>query len=200
MTQNKQKKIAVTGGIGSGKSTLCDIISSLGYPVISFDKVYAQLLSSGALNEKLYKAFGDAEVNLIDKSTGKVDRSALARVAFSSEDNTKKLNEITHPEIFKSAFSVGESYSGLCFYEVPLLFEGNYQNLFDGVVVVMRSEKERIASVMARSNLSEVEVKARINSQFDYNTLDFTKYYVIHNDGNLSDLRGKVVKTLAELL
>lgn len=195
MKQSK-RKIAVTGGIGSGKSTVCKFIAELGYPVISFDEVYARLLDSGCLTEKLVEVFGN---EVIEGADGKVNRAALARVAFACEENTKKLNEITHPAIFNDAFEEAKKYTGDCFFEVPILFEGGYEKLFDCVVVVLRDTKARILSVMERDNITNENVVKRINRQFNYDNLEFAKYYVIHNQGNIDDLRVNCVKLIDDI-
>ena len=83
---------------------------------------------------------------------------------------------------------------------MPLLFEGGYEEYFDGVVVVLRDKNDRIKSVLKRDNLSENEVIKRLNSQIDYDNHDFAKYYVIHNNSNLSDLREKVGLTAEQII
>lgn len=195
MKRNSLKKIAVTGGIGSGKSTVCKMIEAAGYPVISFDGVYGELLTSGTLTGELRASFGDDIIT----ATGEVDRKALARKAFSSAENIEKLNKITHPAIFKAAFKKAERYGGVCFFEVPLLFEGNYQGLFDGVIVVMRDLSRRIEDVTHRDGISREEVKDRIKRQYNYNNGGFEEYYVIHNDGTIDNLLSKVAKVLSDV-
>lgn len=75
---------------------------------------------------------------------------------------------------------------------MPLLFESGGEELFDGVIVVLRDEKQRIESVAKRDNCAESDVQSRINNQFDYNKLNFTKYYVLHNNGNLEQLSAQI--------
>lgn len=187
-------KIAVTGGIGSGKTTVCNFIKKCGYPVFSCDEVYAELLNDGKLTERIVEEFG-VEV----MSDGKIDRRKLAACVFGDEKKLQKLNEITHPKIFEEMFSQAEKYSGLTFFEVPLLFEGGYQNLFDEVLVVLRGVDERISSVKLRDNLSAEEVKKRIKKQYDYENNDFAKYYVIHNSGKINDMYGIIKENLLKI-
>lgn len=176
-------KIAVTGGIGSGKTTVCNLIKKFGYPVFSCDEVYAELLNSGKLTERLEGEFGEEIL-----TEGKIDRRKLSACVFGDEEKLQKLNEITHPKIFEEMFAQAEAFSGLVFFEVPLLFEGGYQNLFDEVIVVLRRVEDRILSVKLRDNLSDEEVRKRIDNQFNYDIDNFAQYYVIHNQGKINDM------------
>lgn len=188
-------KIAVTGGIGSGKTTVCNLIKEKGYPVFSCDEIYAELLSSGKLTADIVKTFGDGVLN----GSGGIDRKKLANCVFNDEKKLQILNEITHPKIFEEMFARAENYGGTVFFEVPLLFEGGYQKLFDNVIVVLREEDERILSVKLRDNISDEEVKKRIDNQFNYDNADFAQYYVIHNRGKIGDLSGVIDEILLKI-
>ena len=185
-------KIAITGGIGSGKSTVASIVSEQGYSVISCDKVYGQLLENETFIKQLSSEFGDI------LNYGKLDRKKLAEIVFCDKKKLQRLNEITHPLIMKSVF---KQMSGekIAFCEVPLLFEKGYEEYFDAVIVVLRDKGERIKSVVERDNISEESVLLRINSQFDYENADFSKCYVIHNTLDIVDLRNKTIKIINEL-
>ena len=87
----------------------------------------------------------------------------------------------------------------LNFCEIPLLFESGYQNLFDNVIVVLRVRAARITAIKERDGLQHQEICKRIESQFNYDTADFTKYYVIHNNCNLIDLQIQTLKILDEI-
>lgn len=186
--------IAVTGGIGSGKSTVCDIINAQGFIVFSCDKVYAELLDGANLTAKIVEEFGEKIL-----TDGKIDRRKLSDCVFNDSVKLEKLNSITHTEIFNEIFSRAEKEEGIVFVEVPLLFEGNYQNLFDGVVVVLRKAEDRILSVVARDGLSHSDVEKRIKKQYNYDFYDFAMYYVIHNDGNIDDLEQSIRQILLKI-
>lgn len=181
MTQNRIK-IAVTGGIGSGKSAVCEIIKKYGFPVYSCDKIYSELLNSSDFLKKIENEF----VGVLN-ADGSLNRKALSAAVFNNESALKKLNSITHPEIISAAFKKMEG-SRIAFLEVPLLFENGFENLFDGVIVVIRNLEDRISSVISRSNLTREDVLLRINNQYNYEKSDFAKYYVIHNSGSFEDL------------
>lgn len=186
-------KIAVTGGIGSGKSTVCKIIKDFGYPVISCDEIYKTILEDTKFLQKLAEEFGNEIIK-----DGKLDKPKLSSIVFSDKDKLKKLNEITHPEIMKELFAQASQFK-LCFCEVPLLFESGYENDFDRVIVVLRNLDERISSVVKRDNLSVEVVKNRIKSQFNYENLDIAQYYFIHNGGNLNALRDKTYEVVQKI-
>lgn len=192
MTRNNLK-IAITGGIGSGKSTVASVISELGYPVISCDNVYGQLLESEMFIKSLEKEFGEII------HCGKLDRKKLADIVFSDEKKLQRLNDITHPLIMEEVFRL-MSGNKVAFCEVPLLFESGYEKYFDKIIVVFRNRSERIKSVVNRDNISESAVLSRIYSQFDYDSGDLSKYYVIRNTTDKSNLRKKTVKILEDIL
>lgn len=191
MRQNK--KIAITGGIGSGKTTVAKIIAQK-YPVISLDKVYSDLIQDKSFLSKICKEFG----NVLTED-GHLDKKKLSHEVFSNEKKLERLNKLTHPEIYSEAFRRGDSVDGLCFYEVPLLFESGGEKYFDGVIVVLRDLEQRIESVKLRDNLTELEVKKRLNSQTNYDNCDFAKYYVIHNNRDLGYLNRQIDDILAKI-
>ena len=190
----QSKKIAVTGGIGSGKSTVMKIIAGKGYPIFSCDEIYSQLTSDSDFLNILRHSFGD-----ILNSDGTLDRKKLSEIVFNNPAKLAELDKITHPAIYKEMFRMADEAGGICFCEVPLLFESGAESLFDGVIIVMRNEEQRIKSVTARDKLPEQDVKKRISNQFDYNSADFAMYYVIHNNGDLSELKWQTEEIIKKI-
>ena len=190
----QSKKIAVTGGIGSGKSTVMKIIAGKGYPIFSCDEIYSQLTSDRDFLNILRHNFGD-----ILNSDGTLDRKKLSEIVFNNPAKLAELDKITHPAIYKEMFRMADEAGGICFCEVPLLFESGAESLFDGVIIVMRNEEQRIKSVTARDKLPEQDVKKRILNQFDYNYADFAMYYVIHNNGDLSELEWQTEEIIKKI-
>lgn len=187
-------KIAITGGIGSGKSTVAKILSERGYKVVSCDEIYTRLLKNKEFLQIICGAFGD-----ILNPCGELDRAKLSEKVFKDNAALEKLNKITHKAIMEEALKECEN-SDLCFCEVPLLFEGGYEILFDNVIVVIRDEEERIKAVSRRDNVTAENVKLRIVRQFNYDMADFEKYYVLHNNGSLSELEQKTLKIVEDLV
>lgn len=188
MTQNK---IALTGGIGSGKSTVSKILRESGYAVVSCDEVYAELIE-GELKNPIAEKFP-----AVLGKDGKIDRELLAKTVFGDSEKINILNSLTHPIIMREALKrmCGE----LSFCEVPLLFEGNFQNLFDGVIVVRREREKRIDAVCGRSGLTREQVIMRIDAQTDYDNLSCDGIYVLTNDENLDKLKADTLKIVEKI-
>lgn len=193
MTQSSFK-VAITGGIGSGKSRVAEIIKRKGYPVFSCDEIYGELLKDKSFLNNLVKNFGD----ILDENE-ELDRKKLASIVFSDSRKLNLLNELTHSEIIGEALRRSENFI-LSFCEVPLLFENGYEKLFDGIIVVLRNEEDRISSVVERDKISREEVIKRINRQYNYSNFDFTEYYVIYNNSDLCELEQKTLKILKSIV
>ena len=183
-------KIAITGGICSGKSTVAKIIKEQGYSVVSCDEVYHGLLNDKSYVNSIAKEFGN-----VKNDDGTLNREKLAEIVFNDKNKLQVLNSVTHPQIINRAMHFMRGY-GIFFCEVPLLFEEGYEVLFDNVIVVLRNKEERICELMQRTKINRNQALLRINSQFDYENHSFVKYYVTHNDCNLINLRSKVLAVL----
>lgn len=188
----KQSKYAVTGGIGSGKTVFCNILREWGYPVYSCDEIYREVLRDGEYLKELSLLFPDCFTG------GTPDKKALARRAFSSEENNRALNALAHPRVMKKLFEQAAE-DEVFFAEVPLLFEGGYESLFDGVIVLEREKSARVFAVTARDGLTEEEVLARMARQADEKTYREKKCVVVKNDGDMISLRLKAEEALRTL-
>ncbi len=186
------KKIAITGGIGSGKSTVSQMIRDMGYPVYSCDEIYATLIDDEQYIIKIKNAFPTA----VQKD--RIDREKLAKIVFNDDSAREKLNKIAHPLIMQSLLQKMNGEECLVFAEVPLLFEGNFERLFNEIIVVKRNKKERIESVCARDHITKEEVLARMNAQFDYDT-EKINAIVIENTGDLLALKNSVSSIINRL-
>lgn len=190
MMQNK--RVAVTGGIGSGKSSAVKMIKDLGYPVLSCDEIYAKLCTESEYLSKLNKLFPGCVKD------GKLDRPFLSSLVFHDADALKKLNDFSHPLILERLFKKMDQFP-LSFAEVPLLYESGAEKNFDYVLVISRSKEKRLFSVMERDSLSAEAALARIQSQRDWESLP-ENAYVIQNDGDLHELLIKIQKFLENLV
>ena len=192
----KTVKVAVTGGIGSGKTSVIEILNGKGYRTFNCDESASKALKDRAVIKKIRKYFPFAVKGVLFP---KVDRKLLAERVFSNEESRKTLEMITHPYIVGDVIKSAEKCEGVSFIEVPLLFEGGYQNLFDKTVVVVRDKEERIKSVIERSNLTKEEVIARMNAQVDYDEIDLSKHIVINNDGSKETLLEQIKECIKKL-
>lgn len=193
------KKIAITGGIGSGKSTVSEIIRKMGYVVVSADKVYSELL----LNEDFVKEICELmNISPIEKD-GRItiDRKALSALVFSDKTQLSRLNDFTHPRIMDEIFRRSEGVEPLFFAEVPLLFERGYETEFDNVFVVRRQLDLRLSGTAKRDGKTEAEIRKVIDNQFDYegNKLGY-KSIIIENNGTIQELETEVLEAVKRLL
>lgn len=194
MKQNRENslKIAITGGIGSGKSTVCRMIRAAGFPVFSCDEESKQLWKEESYLKKLAILFPNAVEN------GTVDRKKLSETVFRDREKLQELNHFSHPLIMDRILRKMESES-IGFAEVPLLFEGGFESLFEKVVVVFCPTEDRIEAVCKRDGLSRENVIDRIKNQIDYEKILQDGHTVIYNDGDEEALQQKVDRFLASL-
>ena len=148
-------KVAVTGGIGAGKSEFMRAVKELGIRTYSADEINAELLRDKRYIEKLSEAFPLAVKD------GKVDKSVLREEVFSDEKKRKTLNALAHPEIRRKI----EEITGDAVIEVPLLFESGMTDLFDRVIVVTAGEDVRINRIVSTRNISKDLAKNIIKNQ-----------------------------------
>ena len=196
MKQNNGKiYTAVTGGIGSVKSKVLRFIEELVYPVLSADEAARNIYDEAEVLLQMRERFSDCFTD------GAVDRNKVSSAVFKNRDRLNELNEITHPAIMKKIFSSAEREDGrFIFFEIPLLFEGGFEKLFDHVIVLMRDKKTRIAAVEARDGLSGAEVAARIKNQFNYEKNLSNGHTVIYNDGDIASLYNKVSEAVRKIV
>jgi len=178
---------AITGGIGSGKSTVANMIAEYGFPVFSCDEIYKEIIHDKNYIREIEKVFPNAVQN------GQIDRGILAKTVFSNEQALKTLNSISHPLIMNELMSRMKKVDDMfAFAEVPLLFEGGFEDLFDNVIIVMRDKDKRIEALKKRNNFSNEEIERRFNNQFDYSLLKGNKnekYLFIENNSTVEELR-----------
>lgn len=180
------KKIAVTGGIGSGKSAVMQILKEAGYNVLSCDKITSELYEKRKIKLLLKKMFPTAVKGYFFP---RIDRKIISAAVFNDKKKLDELTKTITPLIMAEVENRCKKLDGVVFVEVPLLFERNYQSSFDDAWVVIRDKISRIESVKTRSGLTEEQITARINNQVDYDRLDLSPFTVIRNDKNLEELK-----------
>ncbi len=178
-------KIAIVGGIGTGKSTVMKIIKELGGNTILTDELNRTLLS----DPKYVKLI---DVNFKGVVNDKViDKAKLKNIIFNDDVARQKLNSIAHPLIYKMIDRM-TAKNGLYFVEIPLFEESSKAIVFDKICAVKASRILRAKRVSARDNISEenalkiIDLQSKEERVYDYAD------YVIENDGNYDDLYLKV--------
>lgn len=184
--------IGLTGGIGSGKSTVSSRLAELGAFIVDADLVAREIVEPGqpALAE-LAEAF-DGVLN----PDGTLNRAELARQAFATPEATKKLNAITHPRIrarTEKLFKQGrESGAEVLVYDMPLLIENGEVNKVDHVLVVDAPDELRIDRLVQHRGVDEDDARRRIAAQIDRETRLGAADTVLDNSGSLEDLLTQV--------
>jgi dephospho-CoA kinase len=176
------KIIGLTGGIGSGKTTVAAIFKSLGIPVFNADNEALALYTEDAeLLREVADAFGTGVLN----SDGTLNRMKLSAIVFQDEAALKRLNSLVHPRV-ANRFSHWKNLQRLpiVMRESAILFESDTNRDCDSVVVVTAPEKLRVQRVMKRSGMSETEVEARMARQWPESKLQTLADWVIVNDDN----------------
>lgn len=190
------KKIAITGGIGSGKSTVVAYLRKKGYTVFSCDEIYHEIMRSHAYIKQIKNVFPNVVEN------GKINRKRLAEIVFSNPEKRQQLNDISHPMIMdKLQFDIKTIQNDVVFVEVPLLFEGNYEYLFDEIIVVVRALNERISSVCQRDGITVEQAQNRINAQMNYDDVSYLsksnkKILMLYNQGKKECLQNGIDEIL----
>jgi dephospho-CoA kinase len=188
-------KVGVTGGIGSGKSTICSIFEHLGVPVYNADNRAKWLMHHDKeLREKLKEAFG---WDTFDKQ-GNLDRTYLAKIVFNSPSKLKKLNSLVHPAVFidyqKWVVANKEAGHKYSVKEAALLIEaGSYKDL-DKLVVVTCPIDIRLERIAKRDNARKEDVLKRINNQISDKERLLKADYVVKNASGFS-----LIKQVLEL-
>ncbi|MGQ8335160.1 dephospho-CoA kinase [Sunxiuqinia sp. A32] len=173
-------KVGLTGGIGSGKSTICQFFRIIGIPVFEADVEAKRIINSSSIvRSKLMLNFG----NDIYLSNQSLDRKKLANIVFNSAPSLEKLNAIVHPEVRKYFFEwVGKQQAPYVLHEAAILFESGFYEMMDFNILVTAPEEERILRVKTRDNISEEEVRQRIGKQWiDEEKMKFSDL-VLQND------------------
>ncbi len=177
-------KLAITGGIGSGKSVVSEILRLYGIPVYIADDESKRLTeSSEEIREKLTEKFG----NDIYEG-GKLNKPLLASIIFNDKEKLKTVNSIIHPVVRADLSEWLESYadSKIIASESAILFESGFNAMFDKVITVYTPLEIRIKRIMSRNNTSYDNAKQRIESQMPDEEKVKLSDFVIDNSGNIS--------------
>lgn len=193
--------LAVTGGVGSGKSVVCERFKSWGLSFYSADDLSRQAVEPGTeAHQKIVAHFG-REILMPD---GTLNRPMLRK--YITEDPTAKtaMEGFVHPEVtrlmlekFEAAGRAGEAIVGV---EVPLLFESGLQAFFDFVIMVTVEKQRRIERIMARDHVSQADAEGLMRIQMPEEKKSALSDFVIDNNGTLSQVHAAVDRVYGQLM
>jgi dephospho-CoA kinase len=182
--------VGLTGGIGSGKTTVAQVFAEQGVSVIDADKIARDLVSphQPALMA-ITEHFGSGSL----LQDGTLDRTQLRKIIFADEDNRLWLEKLLHPLIRQEIETqVAASQSAYCLVVIPLLFETGAYPFIDRIAVVDIAEEEQRKRVTERDNLSHHEIDAILKTQLSRHQRLAKKADIIDNTGSRADLNAQV--------
>jgi dephospho-CoA kinase len=185
-------KVGLTGGIGAGKSTVADLFSKRGAVVIRSDELARQVVEPETPGFKqVTSRFGNEIIN----DEGNIDRAKLAQVVFNDDVALKDLENIVHPLVRErtNLLMSEQTSETIIVNEIPLLLEKKMESLFDFLVIVISSEKNRLER-LSQKGVSEDQAKARMAKQVNDQDRKAAADFLIVNDGNLDQLEADVQK------
>lgn len=185
--------LGLTGGIATGKSTAVAIFKKYGFPIVDADIIARQVVEPETEGLKaIQKAFGKEVI----QANGSLDRKKLAAIIFSNDKKRVMLNELLSPfirhEIMRQIQEKSQM-SNLVVVDIPLLYEGGYDQVVDKVAVVYIPESVQQSRLMKRDNLTKLEAEKRIASQWSIEEKKSKADFVFDNQGNHEELEQQIV-------
>jgi dephospho-CoA kinase len=194
-------KVAVTGSLSSGKSSVCRLLQQRGAITISADAIVHQLFETPLVRNKIKALFGSK----VFHADGTIDRTGLSQIVFQDDLDLKRLEQLLHPLAFKEiqkqydlALLEHHPKNTLFVVEVPLLFEAGWQSWFDKIIAVEASVNKRKERFTERG-FDSLEFEKRTGRLLDPSQVAKQSHFVIINDQDLSSLKNQVETILKEL-
>lgn len=193
-------KVGITGGTGSGKSSVCNYLTKKGLQVIDSDAIARKLLDRGTVTYDLVVShFGEK----ILKANGEINRQLLSSIVFGSSDELNFLQNVVTKEtveIVKELLEKSRPEMKIIFLDAPLLFETGLNQDVDIVWFVLASQEKRLKRLSKRDSIPAFEIKKRMSAQMPEEQKEMLADIVIENEGSLEDLYSKVDKLLLQLI
>jgi dephospho-CoA kinase len=191
--------VGLTGGIGSGKSTVAERFVEAGAEIIDADQVARDVVVPGKpAYKKIVEHFGDG---ILDDE-GFIDRPALGAIVFADPAKRALLNELTHPPVIESIadqLEILTAFDGVVVLDVPLLVEGGVDRGYDAIVVVAAKPETQVQRLVATRGMSEEEARQRIAAQAPLEDKIAAATHVLWNEGTLEELRVEADRLAHEL-
>jgi len=195
------KIYGLTGGIAAGKSTVLELFREHDFQVFDADSVAREVVVPESIGlQQIVSQFGDEML----QSDGSLNRQKLGSVVFSDSEQLQKLNSITRPlikaKILKTVTEIKKSSSTtISIFEIQLLFEGNYQDYFDGVISLYVNPQTQLQRLMKRNGLTKKVALERINAQMSMDEKKSRADFVIDNSEDLTHLANEFDKLVSQL-
>ncbi|MBK9633692.1 MAG: dephospho-CoA kinase [Bacteroidetes bacterium] len=193
-------RIGITGGIGSGKTTVCAIFSTLGIPIYNSDERAKKIMvENQSVVNKLKAQFGST----IYFEDGSINRVLLSQIVFNDKEQLTKLNEIVHPAVFEDMikwYAENQNYKYVL-QEAAIMYESGSYKMLDKTILVYADQEIRIERVMKRDKVDRIAVLARMDKQMPESEKLKLADFVIYNNGeSLIDQVMKLHHTILELV
>lgn len=202
--------VGITGGTGSGKSSVAQYLRTKGYKVIDADEIAQNLLEKGEMAYiKTVEAFGESIIDM----EGKIDRKKLGNIVFSNKKDLSILETIVTKEVINKIIRLIRPYGkqsglsgkyslegGIIFVDAPLLFETGLNDNMDVVWLVTADKSMRVSRLIERDNITLDEIEMRMQNQMDEKEKILKSDVVFFNNGTLEELLHKVDEQLAKYM
>lgn len=178
-------KIGITGGIGSGKTTVCKVFELLGVPVFYADDVAKSIMyTDPILKRGVLDAFGENSYT----QSGDLNRSYISSIVFNDKHELEKLNSLVHPAVFRAfdTWVLSQSEASYVIKEAALLYESDAYKMCDQSILVISPIETRISRVKARDGISAEDIQLRMNRQFsDEEKMRFADHILMNDEKQL---------------
>lgn len=174
-------KLGITGGIGSGKTSVCRVFEVLHIPVFSSDRIAQEIMEN---NEEIIRGINSITGKELYEN-GKLDRMALANLIFNDNSLLNRVNSLVHPVVFEYFKRwVADQIAPYVIMEAAILFESGASEIVDRIATIIAPEEERIRRVILRNKLSREQIIERMRNQMDDETRAKKSDYIINNSEN----------------
>ena len=190
--------LGLTGGIGTGKSTVANMLKEKGIPVVDTDLISREVIQYPEIIEKIKLEIS----NEVFDFENKLDRKKMSEIVFENQEKLKKLNEIMHPEILKKMWNEVEKLKKdhkIIVVDIPLLFEINMEKEVDKILLIYSSKEIQIERIMNRDGRTREEAIKIINSQMPLYKKREKSEYIIQNNDSLEKLEKNLDKIVQKL-